>query len=166
MLSWVLTISYAFFNRLYPFNKIFQYMLPWREWWLGGQSVDFDFCIRKVYLTYCSYNVILQTKHMYICWLYKITRLALTISVMRHSVLCSEYSIQLKETHHSVSLKYDSISHHTGKISWSVALQLIMASTSVSQAWVNSGKIVDSRNWNRSATPVSQFAWLYRLIIE
>ena len=100
ILYWMLTISYAFCSRLYPFKQDISAHIAVTGMVAPRAMRKFDFCIESKY-THCRYNGDIASK-TYMYWRYKLTRHSLTISVMRCGVL-----YPTKATHHNISLKYD-----------------------------------------------------------
>ena len=93
LLSWMLAISYAFLNRIYPFVQGV-ITTCYRDGKRGRQC--WNFLYRK-HIWHTA--VTMAYNRTYMCWRYKIRRLALTISIMMKS---------LRETHDSIPLTFGS----------------------------------------------------------
>ena len=81
-------------------NKIFQYTLPWWEWYYSN-----SISVSKVYLTYCGHNGVLEAK------LYALTAYNKPTGIddITYEVWCIIWRIfySIRETHHSISLIVD-----------------------------------------------------------
>ena len=92
-LIWMLAISYAFLNRIYPFVQGV-IITCYRDGKRGRQCRNF---LYRKHIWHTA--VTMAYNRTYMCWRYKIRRLALTISIMMKS---------LRETHDSIPLTFGS----------------------------------------------------------